>query len=1401
MTRPHEPPMPNDELDSFDIELDGAEESPSSIEISYDEREVTAVHDAFVDAREVARRAAVRSRPKIERLPLVGEDRETRIRRAELLRALSENARGGHRARLLLSTAELFETVGDPRAVRMLDNALAESPADPVALRARRRLASRAGRIQEAIADLRAELELPLGPIDRAFALALLADRLEAAGEPVGAVDAAREAHEAVPDSPATALLWVNTAARAGNAPETVRALVAAIQSVRSPSLRGLLALELAHRAELAEKADAALAWAEAALHSSPDLLAAHLVAIRASRKIGDAASVRSHVAALAARLPDGPARSALLRWTVRYARTGGERPDEVLKLLKLPTSSADFRLLAELALTAGDSDAARRHLARAADLGSSAQRAAALRDLAMLELRLGHRERAIEALREASRADPGSPLEARLRARLGDTRSDDDPLERAASCVPTRAIDAEIGALTEARDRGDAPLAAALVASDLVGFRGDRAALVDSLSLEHTRRPRAERPGLALAMAVLRLGEGDVRGALAALGTAGDDPIAARFAAELRGEPVESLAADSGETRHGRIRAFLERLLDAKRGAPSLHGLLELFGDEPALLTLARRLADTPAILDARRAALEGGKLPTLALAEAAILALGRGERGEMNPHARAVLERSDASELDRLLAARVVELSHAPAEAARIRAPLTVQGATLVGARLALRGGDAPLGEHLARAALASHPRSLAAARTLAVAGMEADSPESLALAGAALVDLLAPTEDGVVAARLLHHAARFTPSARPGLERATRAYVHHPDLLRALERTIRAMGGAPAAALLERIARSYATPIERASALVRAAEIAERGGALEDARRLLADAVTEDRRHPAAAEALARVEEARGDVRSAIDALVIAAEAARFSPRKAALLHHAARLAEASLSDDTLALALLTRALDVDPHRADTLEHAIALKRARGEEIPEAWLRSHASVDEAPASADLSMRKAEIHLSAGEPERALEVLEALLRESPGHAQALRACVDAELARGRPERAMEHAKALLEASTKDEDVLFAHITLGRLLDTHRGDLAASAAHYRMAVALAPRDGALRGRLATLKARLGDRSAGDDLRAALEDLGRAIERRPDRRDGWRALVETLAGCGFVAPAATVEGVAMALGTMPHRPLSHALGPLHPELVARVAPRTLTPATRVFFEAAAPILEGLAPFRLERWSATPLDPAHPVAKALAPLADEGLEVLVSARIPRACVPVDSTGRSILFGHELVERFDVDALRFLAASAQAIGVAKLAPVLQLNRQDLTRCLGAVFVALELDVPGYEAHREGPFVEAARRWIGTPDEVLGRAALALAQDPSFEVAALVDATTRLGHRAALGRVGDGKAALEALQTLYDVGAEDGRARVEATRAIPAAWDLVLFSMSPACIDLRRRAGASR
>src|SRR5690606_30831853 len=181
------------------------------------------------------------------------------------------------------------------------------------------------------------------------------------------------------------------------------------------------------------------------------------------------------------------------------------------------------------------------------------------------------------------------------------------------------------------------------------------------------------------------------------------------------------------------RIAHLVERVLESPAAAAAaLHPRVDAFANDPALLTLMRRLADTPAIQEARRAALEAGTLSPTLLSEAALLALGRGDRGEKAPFARALLERADGSALETLVAARVVELSHAPAEAARIRAELPPEGGVaLTSARLALRGGDAALAEALASAALDCHPGSITAARTLEAAAMEADSPETLAVA----------------------------------------------------------------------------------------------------------------------------------------------------------------------------------------------------------------------------------------------------------------------------------------------------------------------------------------------------------------------------------------------------------------------------------------------------------------------------------------------------------------------------------------------------------------------------------------------------------------------------------------------------------------------------------------------
>jgi tetratricopeptide (TPR) repeat protein len=578
---------------------------------------------------------------------------------------------------------------------------------------------------------------------------------------------------------------------------------------------------------------------------------------------------------------------------------------------------------------------------------------------------------------------------------------------------------------------------------------------------------------------------------------------------------------------------------------------------------------------------------------------------------------------------------------------------------------------------------------------------------------------------------------------------------------------------------------------------AEFAESAGDVATARRLLADAVAEDRQHPSALEELARIALRHGDARSALDALVTAAESSNVTTRKAQLLHRAAELAETRLDDVPGAIALLTRALSFDPERAETLDRAIALKQARGESIPEAWLAARPVVSEQGGGAgDSVLMRAELHRRAGQLDLALARLEEVLLAEPSHPGALRASLEIELEAGRPEQAMRHAKTLIEAAERDEDRLLAHMTMARLMDEHRGDVAGSAAHYSMALDLSPRDGALRGKLAAAKARLRDPSAGEELRKALDDLRRVIERRPDRPEGWDALVTTLAGCGFANPAATIEGVASALGTLAGKPHRHPATPLETSLVDRVAPRGMHPAAREFFVAAQRVLSALAPFQPDRWGAAPLDASHPLSRELAALGP--LRILVSSRVPLACVPADADGKTIVLGRDVIERFAPDEIRFLAASAQAVAVAGLSPVVQLNRADLEKCVGAILGALEIASPSNEVARTGPFVDVAKRLIGTSGETLHAAASRLVTEGAFDAGTIADATARVGYRAALARLGDGNAAISALRKLYGVTATGGRELVEAVRAVPPAWDLVLFSMSPACIDARRKAG---
>src|SRR5690606_14544161 len=124
--------------------------------------------------------------------------------------------------------------------------------------------------------------------------------------------------------------------------------------------------------------------------------------------------------------------------------------------------------------------------------------------------------------------------------------------------------------------------------------------------------------------------------------------------------------------------------------------------------------------------------------------------------------------------------------------------------------------------------------------------------------------------------------------------------------------------------------------------------------------------------------------------------------------------------------------------------------------------------------PDVGEAALTRAELLRRSGRREEAYAKIDQLLAQDAAHPGALRLRAEMELEDGRPEQAMRSARTLIEAATREEDRLFAHVTMARLMDEHRGDLTGSAAHYGMALALSPRDGTLRGKLAAAKARRG---------------------------------------------------------------------------------------------------------------------------------------------------------------------------------------------------------------------------------------------------------------------------------------------------------------------------------------
>lgn len=255
-----------------------------------------------------------------------------------------------------------------------------------------------------------------------------------------------------------------------------------------------------------------------------------------------------------------------------------------------------------------------------------------------------------------------------------------------------------------------------------------------------------------------------------------------------------------------------------------------------------------------------------------------------------------------------------------------------------------------------------------------------------------------------------------------------------------------------------------------------LALRAGRVEDAVRLLREAVAADPTSASAHRDLAVALERSGDADTAVAA---AAEAARLEPDLPRSWYELGRLRLTLGADPDGAIEALERALELAPDYPEALRTLGAARLARGE--------------------------------TGAARRALERVAELDPDPTSRAAVLETLGDLEQADGRPEVAVERYGEALRA---DPDRPVAHFNRGLLL-ARSGRPAEARRHFERAVALRPDDREARWLLARLALAAGDEAAA---LAVLEEAPSAGEGAPpDVR--LRHLLARVLACADPAPA------------------------------------------------------------------------------------------------------------------------------------------------------------------------------------------------------------------------------------------------------------------------------------------
>ncbi|MEM9187659.1 MAG: hypothetical protein AAGF12_00685 [Myxococcota bacterium] len=490
---------------SFDESIDdllGLDEAAEAVEIAEPAPEPPPV-ERRPDDRDAGAQAAKRSvryrKPRQESFPLVGRGTAALRARREMLKALSGNARGPSKARLLSAAAELDAQLGEPSSRDLFAEARREDPEDLIALRELRRSAL-ADRDYSAAAELlEAEAKLPLSVEDRTFALLYLAELyLHHLDDMPAAEKAARTALGLTRGSVGAALYLAEASYRNQREAEHAMAVDRAVDNWQDSLARGALLTHLAATAEARRQTERARSYYGRAVEEAPAVENLSGLA-RTARTTDDPDAAVTATLQLAVLLRESPIADLIRRHAAKLVHALG-RPGDAATLLQDAKHVYAHVSRADAAKDAQETQTEVDAIEAWAQATGGTDRALALTLLAERRADAGDLDLADTHLRAAAEADDKLGTVQVVRELIARRAGDQTRLANAVSshghslaaaaklAASPEAANEERELLRRAREDQESPATVDVINLDAAAALGDSAGVLDTLRRQADR-------------------------------------------------------------------------------------------------------------------------------------------------------------------------------------------------------------------------------------------------------------------------------------------------------------------------------------------------------------------------------------------------------------------------------------------------------------------------------------------------------------------------------------------------------------------------------------------------------------------------------------------------------------------------------------------------------------------------------------------------------------------------------------------------------------------------------------------------------------------------------------------------------------------------------------------------